>query len=57
MNGVAHLTGWGDLIQIATPDILSKLANQENIMSYLKPGTLCVIVGGGSGNGDVRQRH
>lgn len=46
MNGVAHLAGWGDLIQIATPDILSKLAKQENTMEALKPGTLCVIVGG-----------
>jgi hypothetical protein len=46
MNGVAHLTGWGDLIQIAIPDIPSKLAKQENILEILKPGTLCVIVGG-----------
>lgn len=38
--------GWGDLIQIATPGILSKLAKQENIMSVLKVGTLCVIVAG-----------
>ena len=45
-NGMAHLMGWGDLIQIATPDILSKLAKQENVMELLKPGTLCVIVGG-----------
>ncbi|MDZ4343989.1 MAG: hypothetical protein U1E51_16340 [Candidatus Binatia bacterium] len=34
------------MIQIAAPDILSKLAKQENIMEALKPGTLCVIVGG-----------
>ncbi len=45
-NGLAHLTGRGDLIQIAIPDIPSKLAKQENIMEILKPGTLCVIVGG-----------
>jgi hypothetical protein len=45
-NGLAHLTGRVGLIQIATPDILSKLAKQENIMEALKPGTLCVIVGG-----------
>jgi hypothetical protein len=34
------------LIQIAIPDISSKLAKQENIMEILKPGTLCVIIGG-----------
>ena len=27
--GWAHLKGWGDLFQIANPDVLSKLAKQE----------------------------
>jgi|ERR1017187_2351717 transcription elongation factor Elf1 len=39
MNGVVHPTGWEDLIQIATPSILPKLAKKEIVMSILKPGT------------------